>query len=151
MSLASQRQIASRILKVGYNRVWIDPERSKEAETAITRKEVTKLISDGVIKARPDKGVSRSRAKTLHKKKRMGRRSNVGSREGKKYARLPKKKLWMMKIRSLRKKLAELKEKKAITNTTYRSLYALAKGGAFRNVSHLLQNIESKDLYRRKK
>jgi large subunit ribosomal protein L19e len=117
-------------LKVGYNRVWIDPERAKEAETAITRKEVSKLIKDGVIKARPDKGVSRSRAKILHKKKRKGRRSNAGSREGAKYARMPK---------------------KDITNTTYRKLYALAKGGAFRDVSHLRQHIESKELYRRKR
>jgi large subunit ribosomal protein L19e len=151
MSLESQRQIASHILKVGYNRVWIDPERAKEAETAITRKEVSKLIKDGVIKARPDKGVSRSRAKILHKKKRKGRRSNAGSREGAKYARMPKKKRWIMKIRGLRKKLAELKEKKDITNTTYRKLYALAKGGAFRDVSHLRQHIESKELYRRKR
>jgi len=150
MELKSQRQIATRILKVGYNRVWIDPEKNMAIETAITRKEVEKHINDGVIKARPEKGVSRSRAKVLHQKRRKGRRSSIGSREGAKYARMPRKKLWMMKIRAMRKKLADLKEKKAITSSTHRRLYILAKGGAFRDVSHLLQHIEAEGLYRRK-
>ena len=150
MGLRSQKQIAARILKVGYNRIWIDPEKTKEIETAITRREVGKLVNDGVIKARPEKGVSRSRAKILHQKRRKGRRCSVGSREGAKHARMPRKKLWMMKIRSMRKKLAELKEWKSITVSTYRRLYILAKGGAFRDVSHLLQHVEAEGLYRRK-
>jgi len=150
MGLRSQRQIAARILNVGYNRVWIDPEKTKAIETAITRREIGKLVNDGVIKARPEKGVSRSRAKVLHQKRRKGRRSSVGSREGAKYARMPRKKRWMMKIRALRKKLAELKEQKSITVSTYRRLYILAKGGAFRNVSHLLQHVDAEGLYRRK-
>jgi len=150
MGLRSQRQIAARILNVGYNRVWIDPEKIKAIETAITRREIGKLVNDGVIKARPEKGVSRSRAKVLHQKRRKGRRGSVGSREGAKYARMPRKKRWMMKIRALRKKLAELKEQKSVTVSTYRRLYILAKGGAFRNVSHLLQHVDAEGLYRRK-
>jgi len=150
MGLRSQRQIAAHILDVGYNRVWIDPEKIKAIETAITRREIGKLINDGVIKARPEKGISRSRAKVLHQKRRKGRRSGVGSREGATYARLPRKKRWMMKIRAMRKKLAEMKEQKSITVSAYRRLYILAKGGAFRDVSHLLKHVEAEGLYRRK-
>ena len=37
MSLVSQRRMASEILKVGENRVWIDPERADDVELAISR------------------------------------------------------------------------------------------------------------------
>ena len=71
-SLKSQRRIAAQILKVGQNRVWINPERTEDAETAITRDEIRKLIHEGVIEARPEKGVSRGRARVLHKKRKKG-------------------------------------------------------------------------------
>ncbi|RLI05081.1 50S ribosomal protein L19e [Candidatus Bathyarchaeota archaeon] len=150
MSLKSQRAIAAKILKCGKNRVWIDPERIEDVETAITRKEIERLIKDGVIKARPVKGISRGRVRVLRKKRKKGRRRGVGSREGAKYARLPRKRRWIQTIRAIRKKLRELVESKSITNTTYRKLYRMAKGGVFRSTSHLLQYIESAKLYRRK-
>ena len=44
MSLKSQRRLAAEILKIGKNRVWIDPERIDEVEVAITREEIRKLV-----------------------------------------------------------------------------------------------------------
>ena len=35
--LTSQRRLAAQILKIGQNRVWIDPERIDDVEVAITR------------------------------------------------------------------------------------------------------------------
>ena len=35
-NLTSQRRLASQILKVGRNRVWIDPARVEDVEGAIT-------------------------------------------------------------------------------------------------------------------
>ncbi|RLG91075.1 MAG: 50S ribosomal protein L19e [Candidatus Hecatellales archaeon] len=150
MSLKSQRMIAAKILKVGKNRVWIDPERIDEVETAITRSEIERLIKDGVIKAKPVKGVSRGRARIKHKKRKMGRGRGPGSRKGAKYARLPRKRRWIQTIRAIRKKLKELVQTRAITTQTYRKLYRLAKGGVFRSKAHMLQYIESEGLYRRK-
>ncbi|MCK5562869.1 50S ribosomal protein L19e, partial [Candidatus Bathyarchaeota archaeon] len=74
MSLKSQRRLAAQVLKVGANRVWIDPERNDDVEVAITREEIRKLVHEGVIKALPKKGISRVRARVLHKKKKKGLR-----------------------------------------------------------------------------
>ena len=71
-NLVSQRRIAAQILKIGQNRVWIDPERMDDVDSAITREEVRKLIHEKVIVSLPEKGVSRSRAKVLHEKKVKG-------------------------------------------------------------------------------
>ena len=37
MSLKSQRRLASKILKIGENSVWIDPEKTDDVEGVITR------------------------------------------------------------------------------------------------------------------
>src|SRR4030065_1149325 len=103
-NLSSQRRLASQILKVGQNRVWIDPERTDDVEGAITREEVRKLIHEKIIKASPEKGVSRSRAKTVNEKKRVGRRKGPGSYTGRGYTTVSKKEAWMAKVRSFREK-----------------------------------------------
>ena len=55
-----------------------------------------------------------------------------GSIKGAKGARNPKKKAWMTTIRALRKDLKGMRENRDINRTTYRKLYRMAKGGAFR-------------------
>ena len=74
-NLTGQRRLAAQILKIGQNRVWINPEFMDDVEGAITREEVRKLIHEKIIVSLPEKGVSRSRAKTIRGKKRLGRRS----------------------------------------------------------------------------
>jgi large subunit ribosomal protein L19e len=64
-NLSSQRRLASAVLKIGQNRVWINPERIDDVEGAITREEIKKLIYEKVIVSLPEKGVSRSRAKVI--------------------------------------------------------------------------------------
>ena len=68
-NLTSQRRLAAQILKIGKNRVWINPEFLDDVEGAITREEVRKLIHERVIVSTPEKGVSRARAKTIRGKK----------------------------------------------------------------------------------
>ena len=81
-NLSSQRRLAAQILKVGKNRVWINPERIDDVDGAITRDEIKRLIHEKIIVSLPEKGVSRSRAKVIHEKKRVGRRKGAGSRTG---------------------------------------------------------------------
>ena len=50
-----QKKLASRILKVGTHRVWVNPSKVKDVEKAITRIDVKKLIKQNVIKALPEK------------------------------------------------------------------------------------------------
>jgi len=148
--LSSQRRLAAQILKVGQNRVWIDPERMDDVEAAITREEVKKLIHEKVITATPEKGVSRARAKTIQEKKRKGRRKGVGSKTGAGYAKISKKEVWMSRIRSLRKRLRELKATRVITETTYRKMYGVAGSGRFESVADLERYLKAHDLWRKR-
>jgi large subunit ribosomal protein L19e len=149
-NLRSQRRLAAQILKIGQNRVWIDPERMDDVEGAITREEVKKLIHERVIVSLPEKGVSRSRAKVIRGKKRVGRRKGAGSRTGSSHAKISKKEAWMSKIRSLRKKLRELKASRVITESTYRKVYMIAGSGKFESVAELERYLKANDLWRKR-
>jgi large subunit ribosomal protein L19e len=148
--LSSQRRLAAQILKIGQNRVWIDPERMDDVEGAITREEVRKLIHEKVIVSLPENGVSRSRAKTIREKKRKGRRSGPGSVTGAGYAKVTKKDAWMLRIRSLRRKLRELKANRTITEDTYSQYYRMAGSGRFQSVAELERNLKAADLWRKR-
>jgi large subunit ribosomal protein L19e len=149
-NLASQRRLAAEILKVGQNRVWIDSERMDDVEGAITREEVKKLIHEKVIVSLPEKGVSRSRAKVVRKKKVVGRRKGPGSRKGSGHSKVSKKEAWMSKIRSLRRKLRELKANRVITESSYRKMYGMAGSGKFESVADLERYLKAHDLWRRR-
>ena len=125
MNLTTQKRLAASILKVGLNRVWIDPERMEEVSMAITREGVKQLIDNGAIKAKPQKGISSYRAKK---------------------ARNPKKQEWMTTIRALRKDLKDMRDANEIDATTYRKLYKMAKGGAFRSKSYMKTYARDHDL-----
>jgi large subunit ribosomal protein L19e len=149
-NLTSQRRLASRILNIGQNRVWIDPARVEDVEGAITREEVRKLIHEKIIKTLPEKGVSRSRAKAVLEKKRKGRREGPGSHVGSAHAGVSKKDAWMLKIRSLRKRLRELKASRVITETTYTQYYRMAGSGRFSSVADLERYLKTHDLWRKR-
>ncbi|MCX6643865.1 MAG: 50S ribosomal protein L19e [Candidatus Bathyarchaeota archaeon] len=148
--LASQRRLAAQILKIGQNRVWIDPERMDDVEGAITREEVRQLIHEKAIDSLPEKGVSRSRAKIIREKKRKGRRSGPGSITGAGHAKVTKKEAWMIKIRSLRRKLRELKASRIITEATYSQYYRMAGSGRFESIAELERNLKASDLWRKR-
>jgi large subunit ribosomal protein L19e len=149
-NLKSQRRLAAQIMKVGQNRVWINPEKIDEAETAITREEIRKLIHEGAMKALPEKGVSRARARILHEKKKKGLRSGPGSRTGAAHARISKKEAWMSKIRALRKRLRTLKGKKVIAESSYRELYRMARSGRFESIGDLERYLKAHELWRKR-
>jgi len=149
-NLRNQRRLAAQILKVGQDRVWIDPNRIEDVEAAITREEIRKLIHEGVIKPLKEKGVSRARARVVHEKKKKGLRRGPGSRSGAAKAKVSKKEAWMNKIRALRKRLRELKAQKVITKSIYRKLYVMAKSGKFASVADMERYIKAHDLWRKR-
>ncbi len=149
-NLTSQRRLASEILKIGENRVWIDPERIGDVDGAITREEIKKLIHEKVIVSLPEKGVSRSRAKVIREKKVKGRRQGPGSFTGSPQANITKKDAWMIKIRSLRRKLRELKANRTITEETYTEYYRMAGSGRFESIADLERYLKAHDLWRKR-
>ncbi len=148
--LKGQRRLAAQILKIGQNRVWINPEHMDDVEGAITREEIRKLIHERVIVSLPQKGVSRSRAKTIRGKKKLGRRSGPGSVTGAGFAKVTQKQAWMLRIRSLRRKLRELKASRVITEATYTQYYRMAGSGRFESVAELERNLKENDLWRKR-
>ncbi len=148
--LKSQRRLAAQILKVGQNRVWINPEKIDDVEVAITREEIRKLIHEGVIKRLSEKGASRARARVLHEKRKKGRRHGSGSRSGTAHAKISKKDAWMSRIRALRKRLRELKTRRIITENTYRKLYMIAGSGRFSSIADMERYLKTHELWRKR-
>jgi large subunit ribosomal protein L19e len=141
--LRNQRNVAAKVLKVGVNRIWLNPDNAEAIAKAITREDIRELISDGIITAKPVKGVSRGRTRLIDVKRKYGHRKGHGSRKGAKGARNSRKHQWMKKIRSLRRRLYELRSDETIDRSTYQKMYRKAKGGEYRNVAHMETHIES--------
>jgi len=150
LSLHSQRRLAADMLKVGANRVWIDPSRIEDVEVAITRAEIRKLIHEGAIKKLPSRGVSRSRAQVLAEKKKKGLRRGPGTREGSSRAVVTKKDAWMLRIRALRRKLREWKENRVITEGAYRQMYLAAGGGRFGSIADMERYAKTRGFWRKR-
>lgn len=149
-NLTGQRRLASKILKIGQNRVRIDPQKVEDVESAITREEIRKLVHEKAITAAPVKGVSRGRAKVIQAKKRRGRRKGPGSRSGTPRAVISKKEAWMIKIRSLRRKLRELKANRTITESNYRELYMIAGSGRFASIADMERYAKAHEMWRKR-
>ena len=149
MSLKAQKRMAAEILKCGENRVYFDPYLIEDIQMAITREDVRNLIKEGVISKKYKKGISKHRKSIRHDRKKKGRARGLGKRKGKKYARTPKKKIWMAKIRPQRRELKKLRDRKMITPATYRVLYKNAKGGMFNSVAQMNRYIREKELIKR--
>jgi large subunit ribosomal protein L19e len=141
-NLASQRRIAAAVLRCGVNRVWFDPGKLSEVQSAMSREDIRNLIENGAISSHQKKGISRGRARVRLAKRAYGHCKGPGRRSGAKGARTPSKTQWIKKIRAQRKELRDQREDGFITKTEYRRLYRRAAGGQFRNVAHLKAQIE---------
>jgi len=56
----------------------------------------------------------------------------------------------MKKIRSLRRKLRELKASRIITEETYTLYYRMAGSGRFESIADLERNLKANDLWRKR-
>ena len=140
--VASQKRIVASVLKCGVNRVWFDPSRISDIENAISREDLRALVTDGAIKARQKKGVSRGRARARIAQRSYGHRKGPGKRKGAAGARNPSKTAWVQKIRAIRKALVELRGAGTIDRHLYRIIYRKAAGGQFRSVAHMKAQME---------
>lgn len=146
MNLRNQRRLASGILNVGGNRVWIDPDEAEKVSSAITRDDVRRLVHEGTIRATPESGTSRGRKRASHHKRILGRRSGPGRRKGIHRSG----ESWVTRIRSIRRRLRHLRDTRMIEQSSYRKLNLLAKGGTFRSARHVNEYIEAHQLARRR-
>ena len=146
MDLRNQRRLAANVLKCGENRVWMNPDNIEEIDKAVTRKDISNLVKQGIIKAKRLKGNSRGRIRKKNMQREKGRRKGHGSRKGRAKARLPKKRAWIKKIRPIRAYLRDLREDDLINKKTYRLYYRRAKGGQFKDKAHVRLHLEMEKL-----
>lgn len=136
-----QKRMAGKVLKTGISRVWLNPEKMKDIKKAITKWDIRKLIKKGDIKTLPEK----IKVVSITKKRKRG----AGSRKGKKYSIVPRKRRWISTVRPQRKMLKELKASDQLERANYRKLYNLVKGGVFRSRAHLKLYIEQNNMLKK--
>jgi len=147
MMISNQKRMAAHILSkkegriVGVHRVWINPDYLEEVSSAVQKADIRQLIEDGLIKAKPIKGISRGRARRAAAQKAKGRRKGQGSRKGSRNSRDPKKNRWMRLIRAQRRVLKDLRGDETLTPSEYRYYYRKAKGGSYRSIAHMQTNM----------
>ena len=129
MNLSYQKRVASKLLKCGVHRVWVDdrPEVQERISEAVTRDDVRLLIVQRFIRKHQKKGISRGRAKQWQLNKNPRGRRGQGSRKGHGGARTPKKEAWMTKVRALRRELNAMRDEKIIDATQYRNIIVVQK------------------------
>ncbi len=149
--LQTQRRLAARILKCGENRVRFDPDSLDDIKEAITKSDIRSLISNGIVTKKRVLNTSRFWARKTRLQKIHGRRKGLGSRKGKKTARLNPKRTWINKIRLQRNFIKSLKTTDKLSITHYHELYLKSKGGFFRSIRHLKLYINERGLLKNEK
>lgn len=138
-NLTSKKLIASKVLHVGKNKVWLDPDRLAEIKEAITKQDIADLIKDGAIKKQPSSGSKRRAGKVRLKRKMKGRRRNEGKIKFKNT-----KQNYPQQIRKLRALLKIFKNNNQITKEQYSKLRLSVKAGTIRNKQTLIEKIKIK-------
>lgn len=136
VNLKTKRQLVSRILGVGANRVRFDSDHLDDVADAITRDNIRSLVTAKIIEIKSIKGTSRGRAH-FKKYQRRRRGTKQGSKKGRKGARVGKKEVYVKKIRAMRHQIKVSKSRKEITNKDYWDLYKQVGGNQVRNLAHL--------------
>ncbi|MBN2127043.1 MAG: 50S ribosomal protein L19e [Candidatus Diapherotrites archaeon] len=137
MNLTQIKRIAAQILKVGETKIWINPEKTKEAKEAMTKEDVRGLIKEKIVLKRKENLQSRGAARILKEKKKKGRKKGKGKKTGTKKARAKKKESWMKNVRAQRKTLKKMKEEGIKTEIPYREIYNRIKGGYFKGKKYI--------------
>lgn len=146
MQLSTQKRLAAAVMKCSEKRVEFDVEQLDTISEAITKEDIRRLVKDGAIIRKPVKGISRVRANKRIVQRRKGRQQGHGTRKGTSNARTPEKRIWINRIRSQRRLIAELKEQGTIGPESYRDLYRKAKGGFFRSRRHINLYIDEHEM-----
>lgn len=131
MQLNKKKELASKVLNVGKDRIIFMSESLSEIKEAITRKDISDLFNAGAIQLKDING----RRKVIARKHRRG----VGKVE----QRVPRTKTkYVLLTRKLRGTARGLKAMKKITNEQYHNVRKMIKASKFKSRRHLLESLK---------
>ncbi len=134
MKLEKKRELASRALGIGRNRIVFNKERLAEIKEAITKEDMKHLAKEGAITIKETRG--RRKIEKRENRRRAGsikKSTNVRKRE------------YVVLTRKLRAYLAELRRKGTISRDNYRDLRKQIRLKAFKSKSSLRGHISLKE------
>ena len=131
-NLTKRKELASKVLGVGKNKIIFDSLRIAEIKEAITKQDIRDLYADGAISIREKRG-----RKTKEKRK-----TRRGPGKIKLTVRDPKGD-YVSLVRKLRGYLNELRKHSKITDSEFLDLRKKIKAGVFKSKSHLKEYISS--------
>ena len=115
VNIKKKRELVARILGVGSNRIRFEPDRLEDVGDSITRDNIRSLVNSGAIWTVQRRGTSRGRSadkKSVWKVHGKG----PGSKKGKRTARVGKKEVYVVRVRSMRYHLKVLKDVGLLTS-----------------------------------
>lgn len=131
MQLNKKKNLASKVLGVGKDRIIFMQESLPEIKEAITRRDILDLVSAGAIQMREVGG----RKKAIKRKHRRG----IGKVE----QRVPRKKTkYVALTRKLRTTARGLRVMKKIDNEQYHGIRKMIKASKFKSRRHLLDSLK---------
>ncbi len=130
MNLAKKKELASKTLKVGKEKIQFDKDRLDEIKEAITKQDIRDLKESGAISIKEPSG----RKKQVKRKTRR--------RVGKIKVKVKKRKQEYVKlVRKLRQYLKELKKQDKITGEDYREKRKKIRNKVYKSKRNLKQEI----------
>lgn len=131
MQLNKKKNLASKVLGVGKDRIIFMNESLAEIKEAITRRDILDLVNAGAIQLREISG-----RKTVVKRK---HRRGIGKVE----QRVPNKKTkYVALTRKLRTTVRGLRAMKKINNEQYHGIRRMIKASKFKSRRHLLESLK---------
>jgi large subunit ribosomal protein L19e len=125
----NKKQLAAKVLKVGKERIYFNPESLKQIEEAITRQDVLDLKESGAIVVKEVKG----------RKKVVKRKHRRGSGKVKKKVNKTKRD-YVVLTRKLRKHVKVLKRKGQIDSEKYSDIRKKIRASKFKSKRHLTES-----------
>lgn len=149
--MRAKKKLAARMLKTSPSKVRFAFDALEEIKKAITRSDIRGLIAIRKITKSKANLQSKVRARKNAAQKRKGRQKGRGSKKGSKHSIITKKEKWMIKIRTQRNFLKELRGKNLLSAKDYRKAYTKSKGGYFRNRRHIKLYLTENNMFQQKK
>jgi len=133
-NLDKRKELASKVLGVGKNRIVFDSSKLSEIKEAITKQDIRDFFAEGIIRIKDVGGRKMKEKRTTRRK----------AGKIKKKLKLRKAR-YIIITRKLRKHLKGLKKGKKINQETYLDLRKKIKSKTFKDISHLKENIGGKN------